>query len=200
MKYENPAVAVDVVALSVRDGVLHIALDTRTHDPYAGERALPGVLMGASETVRDAAVRALDKVGAEMVGAPIALAYRDNPARDERFRVLALPHVVVAAGGDDDAWVPFAEVMSRELPFDHQLVVQEVAQWLSWAVEGNARFIGALFGGRVTVPAVTAMLAVVDPERPSGGMIRVLRRAYLETEDVVCPPHGGRPAQVFVAM
>lgn len=196
--YKNPAVAVDLVPLAVKDGVLHVALDTRANEPFKGDKALPGVLVGAEETVAEATARAARKVGVNLAGEVAPLMYRDNPARDERFRVLSLPHVVVADGGEDGVWVPLGDVMETDMPFDHQLIVQEAAEWLSRAVEGNPEFIGRLFGGKVTVPAVSAMLQTVDPERPVGGMIRVLRRVYEETDDVVHPPHGGRPAQVFV--
>lgn len=196
--YKNPAVAVDLVPLAMRDGVPYVALDTRANEPFKGDRALPGVIIGAEETVAEAAERAAQKVGVSLVGDALPLMYRDNPARDERFRVLALPHVVVAEGGNDGVWVPLGDVMGADMPFDHGLVVQEAARWLARAVEDNPEFIGRLLGGTVTVPAVAAMLQVVTPERSTGGMIRVLRRVYRETGDVVRPPHGGRPAQVFV--
>jgi 8-oxo-dGTP diphosphatase len=132
------AVTVDVVALTIRDGALHVLLVERGGPPFTGWRALPGGFV-QEETLDAAALRelteetglrpgegALDRVHLEQLRS-----YGD-PGRDPRMRVMSVAYLAFApslpdprAGGDARAaaWVPVAE--ARELAFDHAAILAD---------------------------------------------------------------------------
>jgi len=132
------AVTVDVVALTIRAGELHVLLVERGEPPFAGWRALPGGFV-LQETLDEAARRelaeetglrpgegALDRVHLEQLRS-----YGD-PQRDPRMRVVSVAYLAFApslpdprAGGDADAalWVPVAD--AGELAFDHATILAD---------------------------------------------------------------------------
>lgn len=95
-RYEQPLVSVDVVPLwAAADGTLHVTLGRRLNEPFRGELALPGVLMGRERSV-EAAARALrTKVGVE----PGAVVLRDIGVFDSRERDPRGPTMAVAKAG-----------------------------------------------------------------------------------------------------
>ena len=131
---EFPAVAVtvDVVALTIRDGRLHVLLVERGESPFAGWRALPGGFV-RSETLDAAALRELAeetglRPGEDALGQVHLEQLRSygDPGRDPRMRVVSVAYLAFApslpdprAGGDASAalWVPVDDV--GELAFDH---------------------------------------------------------------------------------
>lgn len=86
------AVAVDVVALSVRKSRLHVVLVEREGEPFAGQWALPGVIPGPDEALEDAAARALS-TKAGLVGHIEQLKSYYTPERDPRMPVLSVAYV-----------------------------------------------------------------------------------------------------------
>ncbi len=123
--YDPVAVTVDVVALTIKDGTLHVLLVQRGGPPFAGQWALPGgfVRAGVSspaspgENLADAAIRKLS----EETGQDLSEAYLEQlgtygtPGRDPRMRVISVAYLAFAPelpeprpGGDARAaaWVP----------------------------------------------------------------------------------------------
>ena len=100
--FPSVAVTVDVVALTIRDGRLHVLLVERGGHPFAGWRALPGGFV-RDEALDAAALRelaeetglrpgegALDRVHLEQLRS-----YGD-PGRDPRMRVVSVAYLAFA--------------------------------------------------------------------------------------------------------
>jgi 8-oxo-dGTP diphosphatase len=128
------AVTVDVVLLTVREGVLSVLLVERDTHPYRGRLALPGGFVGASEDLEAAAVRRLEKeTGVRRDAAHVEqLGAFGDPARDPRMRVVSVAYLVFApdlpaptpgAGASWVAWVPVKAVEPGRLAFDHATVL-----------------------------------------------------------------------------
>ena len=137
--YPAIAVTVDVVALTIRDGALHLLLIRRGEQPYAGHWALPGGFVRPDEDLAVAARREL----AEETGLGDdrlqrvhleQLASYGAPGRDPRMRIVSVAHLAFApdlpdatAGTDADEaiWLPVAQLVGRELAFDHRQIVAD---------------------------------------------------------------------------
>jgi 8-oxo-dGTP diphosphatase len=125
--YDPVAVAIDVVALTIRDGALHVLLVRRGAPPQEGMWALPGGFVrntrgegGAvrAEGLDEAAARELaEETGVDSPGRVHLeqLAAYGDPGRDPRMRVVSIAYLAFAAempdpraGGDaaDAAWTP----------------------------------------------------------------------------------------------
>lgn len=146
--YDPIAVTVDVVALTIRDGVLHVLLVRRARPPHAGMWALPGgfVRVADDECLVDAAARELaEETGLSSKDHPFGRVHLEQlktygaPARDPRMRVISVAYLAFApelpdpqAGSDaaDAAWVPAGSLgltgsgsqrpgTTRRLAFDH---------------------------------------------------------------------------------
>ncbi|HLU58489.1 MAG TPA: NUDIX domain-containing protein [Pseudonocardia sp.] len=122
------AVAVDLVVLTVRDGVLCVLLRQRVAPPFAGEWALPGGFVRAREDLLDAAARELVETGLAIEGHHLEqLASYAAPDRDPRGRVLTVGHLALVPDlpepPGEGTWVPVAEV--GPLAFDHEKILAD---------------------------------------------------------------------------
>lgn len=128
--YPAVAVTVDVVTLTIRDGVLHVLLVERGEQPFAGRLALPGGFV-RQETLDEAALRELVEETGILPRVHLEqLATFGDPGRDPRMRVVSVAYLAFAprlpdptVGGDAAAarWVPVAD--ATELAFDHDAVL-----------------------------------------------------------------------------
>jgi 8-oxo-dGTP diphosphatase len=128
------AVAVDLVILTVRDGVLSTLLVRRGIAPFKGEPALPGGFVLPDEDLIDTATRELvEETGLSVAGHHLEqLASYAAPDRDPRGRVLTVGHLALVpdlpepVGGSDAAssgWFPVADVVG--LAFDHDRILAD---------------------------------------------------------------------------
>jgi 8-oxo-dGTP diphosphatase len=134
--YPAFAVTVDVVALTIRDGELHVLLIERGEPPYAGRLALPGGFVRA-ETLDDAARRELaEETGLRPGHGDLRrvhleqLASFGDPDRDPRMRVVSVAYLAFAprlpdprAAGDAAAAGWFPVRAATGLAFDHDRIL-----------------------------------------------------------------------------
>ncbi|ACY98680.1 MULTISPECIES: NUDIX hydrolase [Thermomonospora] len=153
--YDPVAVTVDVVALTIRDGALHVLLVRRGAPPFAGMWALPGGFVRGvreAEDLPQAAARELaEETGLSTEEGALArvhleqLATYGAPGRDPRMRVISVAYLAFApelpdprAGSDaaDAAWVPVDSLglteagtqrpgTTRKLAFDHAQILAD---------------------------------------------------------------------------
>src|SRR5262245_34501230 len=134
--FDPIAVTVDVVALTIRDGKLHVLLVRRGEPPHIGQWALPGGFV-RNEDLEEAAARELaeetglvpgdlDRVHLEQLGT------YGKPGRDPRMRVVTVAYLAFApwlpdpkAGSDAAAaaWTSISE--TRQLAFDHDRILDD---------------------------------------------------------------------------
>lgn len=144
-------VTVDVVALTIRDGALHVLLVERGEPPFEGSRALPGGFVRSErdhrgrvhgEDLDEAALRKLaEETGLRPGHGALArvhleqLATYGAPARDPRMRVVSIAYLAFAPhlpdptpGGDAKtaAWVPVD--LALDLAFDHDMILTDALE------------------------------------------------------------------------
>ncbi|MEW5739874.1 MAG: NUDIX domain-containing protein [Myxococcota bacterium] len=142
--YPRPAVAVDLVILTIIDAQVRVLLVKRKEHPFKGCWALPGGFVRAGdlggkdqgEDLDAAARRELaEETGLDPDRVPIEQLYTFGRAgRDPRMRVISVAYValvrpdlapIVKAGGDvsDADWFPIDTLKKVELAFDHREIV-----------------------------------------------------------------------------
>ncbi|WP_097187026.1 NUDIX hydrolase [Ornithinimicrobium cerasi] len=127
-------VTVDLVILTLREGMFAVLLVERGGEPFRGRWALPGGFVHVDEDLVDAAYRELEEetgVGGDAVHLE-QLATYGAPGRDPRSRVVSTAYLAVGAdlpevrGGSDAAdarWWPVEEALGLDLAFDHRTIL-----------------------------------------------------------------------------
>ena len=135
--YPAFAVTVDVVALTVRDEVLHVLLVRRGGEPFAGRWALPGGFTRVDEDLEEAAYRELaeecrvtrDDLRLEQLRTYGAPGRDPRPERVVSVAWLALgAHLPEPTAGTDAAearWWSVEEALAMPLAFDHQQILED---------------------------------------------------------------------------
>ncbi len=146
--FEPAAVTVDVVALTIRDGELHVLLVERGEEPFLGRLALPGGFVRTfrdaadqvrGETLDEAAARELaEETGLTAGRAALRRVHLEQlgtygaPDRDPRMRVFSVAYLAFAAnmpdpvaGGDaaSAVWRPVRT--AKRLAFDHDAILTD---------------------------------------------------------------------------
>ena len=192
------------VVLQVRSGTLQVLLWQRARAPFNGAWALPGGLLGPSETLEASIRRHLAaKVDVRRLAHLEQLETRSNPARHPG-RVIATAYLGLVPSHHDPAvpadttWHP-ADALPK-LAFDHHAIVlagrERLRAKLSYT---NVGF--ALAPPRFTISELrTLYRAALGHDVSATNLQRVLlRRGVLEpTGDSRAPGRaGGRPAALF---
>lgn len=215
--YPARAVTVDIVALTIRAGVLCALLVERGVEPFLGRLALPGGFV-LDESLADAARRELvEETGVDVGAGTLArshleqLATYGDPGRDPRMRVISVAYLAFAPrmpaphAGTDAAgaeWVPVAQ--ARDLAFDHDAILADGLERARSKLEYTplaTAFVDAEF----TIGELRAVYAAVWGEPPHAGNFH---RKVLSTPGFVVDTgvttsrggeHGGRRARLYRA-
>ncbi|NUT35036.1 MAG: NUDIX hydrolase [Hamadaea sp.] len=179
--YPAIAVTVDVVALTIRDGRLHVLLVERGEHPHAGRRALPGGFV-RDEGLDEAALRELgEETGLRPGEGPLERLHLEqlgtfgDPGRDPRMRVVSVAYLAFApslpdprSGGDASAagWWPVEE--TGELAFDHSAILAAGLERARAKLE-YAPLATAFVGPEFTISELRAVYAAVWGEELHAG-------------------------------
>lgn len=209
---EQSSVSVDVVALrfgNPEPGSLRYGVAPRRWEPYTGQTALPGVLLGAGERLETAARRAVTtKLGIpdDAILAVGQLEVFDEPSRDPRGPTLSIAMWAVITA-DNITTDPAAATLWRgfdehgTLAFDHDRIVAAgrriLATSLLWR---DATFTRALLGAEFPAThAVTVTTALTGSRPDQGNLNRTLKAipGLERTDERVRVQATGRPAVVW---
>ncbi|SER25247.1 8-oxo-dGTP diphosphatase [Lentzea xinjiangensis] len=203
---ESTLVSVDVVVLRFDPDARAVLLGVapRALEPFAGELALPGVLLGRGERLRDASTRAVTaKLGlaAESVTATGQLATFDEPSRDPRGPTLsvALWATVARPTGGLAVWSRLDDVPA--LAFDHNRIVADCRPLLADKLWRDVAFTAGLLGPEFTTAQALDVTESLTGDRPyPANLGRTMDRVPgLErtSEHAAALPKGGRPPSVW---
>ncbi|MGV9818321.1 NUDIX hydrolase [Nocardia xishanensis] len=167
---EQSVVSVDVVTLRFwpEDTGVTIGIAPRGHEPFTGELALPGVLLGRGERLVAAARRAVHtKLGVPeaAIGAVGQLVTFDEPHRDPRGPTLSIAMWAVAGPHEGPAeWVPFDGTPA--LAFDHNRIVEASRAVLARLLWKDGLFTRALLGTEFPATRAVELSASLLGARP----------------------------------
>jgi 8-oxo-dGTP diphosphatase len=209
------AVTVDVVILTMSEGLLHVLLVCRGEAPFEGMWAIPGGFKRPTETLNEAAERELaEETGVDAASPLTQLGAYGDPGRDPRMNVVTVAYLAVVrevgaiVGGTDAAaaaLIPVSDVLNGkvELAFDHLRIVRDAVERVRVELEltGIATaFVGTTF----TLAELRAVYeAVWDVQLDAANF----RRSVVTEGGWVIPtgrrarpgPAGGRPAELYRA-
>lgn len=137
-QYPHPAVTVDIVIFTIRDGRLKLLLIRRAGEPYRGKWALPGGFVEMDEDLEQAARRELEEETG-VSGVYLEQLYTfGRPGRDPRERVITIAYsalipsdrLQIRAASDAEAVGWFGMDELPELAFDHDEILAMAQQRL----------------------------------------------------------------------
>jgi 8-oxo-dGTP diphosphatase len=209
------AVTVDVVILTMADGVLHALLVQRGEAPFKGMWAIPGGFKRPEESLGEAARRELsEETGVDVPSLLTQFGAYGDPGRDPRMNVVTVAYLAVlrdvgaiAAGTDAAraALVPVADVLEEriELAFDHLRIVRDAVERVRIELELSGiatAFVGTTF----TMAELRAVYEAIWGVQLDAANFR---RSLVGEDGWVIPtgrtarpgPGGGRPAELYRA-
>ena len=141
------SVAVDLLVFTIDEGKLKILTIRRQYPPFAGLRALPGVFVGAEETLDQAALRGLrEETGLDSIYFEQLYTF-GAPDRDPRRRVISVSYLALVEAERLRGFAPGLRTTGAELSevwellaaedvaFDHRDIVAYGRQRLAGKVE-----------------------------------------------------------------
>ena len=209
------AVTVDVVILTMREGLLHVLLVCRGEAPFEGMWAIPGGFKRPAETLDEAAQRELaEETGVEAASLLAQFGAYGDPERDPRMNVVTIAYLAVlrdvgtvVAGSDAAAasLLPVSDVLNGkvELAFDHLQIVRDAIERVRVELEVTGiatAFVGTTF----TLAELRAVYEAVWGVQLDAANFR---RSIVAEDGWVIPtgrrarpgPAGGRPAELYRA-
>jgi 8-oxo-dGTP diphosphatase len=209
------AVTVDVVILTMSEGLLHVLLVCRGEAPFEGMWAVPGGFKRPTETLDEAAKRELvEETGVDGASLLTQFGAYGDPGRDPRMNVVTVAYLAVLrdvgsveAGSDAAAaaLIPVSDVLNGkvELAFDHLRIVRDAVERVRVELEVTGiatAFVGTTF----TLAELRAVYEAVWGVQLDAANFR---RSVVTEDGWVIPtgrrarpgPSGGRPAELYRA-
>ncbi len=188
--HARPAVAVDLVILTLVDGALNVLLVRRGEPPFEGALALPGGFLRVRDGVEDqgedldaAAARELEEETGLTAGEVLLeqFATIGRPGRDPRMRVLSVAYYAlvrpelasrVRAGGDaaETCWRPVTP-RGEVLAFDHEEILQVALERMREKLDTSGLAF-SLVPERFTIPELRTVFSAVKGEPQDPGNFR----------------------------
>jgi 8-oxo-dGTP diphosphatase len=209
------AVTVDVVILTMSEGVLHVLLVRRGEAPFEGMWAIPGGFKRPTETLDEAAKRELaEETGVDAASLLTQFGAYGDPERDPRMNVVTVAYLAVLrevggiVAGTDAAYaalVPVSEVLDGkiELAFDHARIVRDAVERVRVDLELTG-IATAFVGPTFTMAELRAVYEAVWGVHLDSANFR---RSLLSESGWVTPTGrrarpgstGGKPAELYRA-
>ena len=214
-KFPAFAVTVDIVILTMADGMLHVLLVRRGEEPFEGMWAIPGGFKRPDETLDEAARRELsEETGIDVPSLLTQFGAYSDPGRDPRMNVVTVAYLAVlrdvgaiVAGTDaaDAALVPVSDILEEriELAFDHQRIVRDAIKRVCVELEVSG-IATALVGTTFTMAELRTVYEAIWGVQLDAANFR---RSIVSEDGWVIPtgrtappgPGGGRPAELYRA-
>jgi 8-oxo-dGTP diphosphatase len=214
-KFPAFAVTVDVVILTMAEGVLHVLLVRRGQEPFKGMWAVPGGFKRPEETLNEAARRELsEETGVDVPSLLTQFGAYGDPGRDPRMNVVTVAYLAVlrdvgaiVAGTDaaEAALVSASDILEEriELGFDHLRIVRDAVERVRVELEVSGiatAFVGTTF----TMSELRAVYEAIWGMQLDAANFR---RSLVGEDGWVIPtgrtarpgPGGGRPAELYRA-
>lgn len=199
MSETQPVISVDPVALTWLDGSLRVVVHRRAWEPFAGELALPGVMLSSGETVRGAAVRGLSTKGGvrpASIRHDFAGSFDDSMNRDPRGATISLSTILfLEPTGSDVQTCSVTEL--PVLPFAHGAIIARAIEQVADRILVDTAILPALLGQRFTTASAGALLRQVGIDMDPANITRSMRDRY--TEDGRRTGTRGRPSIIWTA-
>ena len=214
-KFPSFAVTVDIVILTMADGVLHVLLVRRGEEPFKGMWATPGGFKRPDETLGEAARRELsEETGVDVPSLLTQYGAYGDPGRDPRMNVVTVAYLAVlrdigaiVAGTDatDASLVPVSDIVGErlELAFDHIRIVRDAIERVRIELEVSGiatAFVGTTF---TMAELRTVYEAIWGVQLDAANFRRsiVSEDGWVIATGRTAPPGpgGGRPAELYRA-
>ena len=209
------AVTVDVVVMTMSEGLLHVLLVCRGEAPFEGMWAIPGGFKRPTETLDEAAKRELhEETGVDAASLLAQFGAYGDPGRDPRMNVVTVGYLAVlrdvgaVVGGSDAAaaaLIPVSDVLNGkiELGFDHLRIVRDAIERVRVELEVTG-IATAFVGPTFTLAELRAVYEAVWGVQLDAANFR--RSVVAEEGWVIATgrrarpgPSGGRPAELYRA-
>ncbi len=211
-EYPRPAVAVDMVVLTVVDMDLKVLVIERGEPPFAGQWALPGGFVRVSDD--EGQGEDLDAAAARELAEETSLQPRHvylrqlrafgKAGRDPRGRVISVayyalvpadrvPHVRAGDDAADAMWRSTTTLGAPALAFDHDTIVAATLEHLAMRIDGDLRMATSLVPEHFTKAELRRVYEVVTGEVYDKSNFNKRFNRMLEDAWIVEAP-GRRPA------
>lgn len=174
-KYPQPLISVDIVPLTIIDETLFLILGRRIYEPYFNEFALPGVLLGIDETLKEGAQRALrvkTKIPSHSITGLFDVGAFDSSDRDPRGATVSIAYIATIIPDEalkellkhpDESGVSLVSVADvvvghKVLPFDHNDIVKKALGTATEKFLTSKDFTQSLLGDMFTTKTVRSTI------------------------------------------